>query len=254
VGLDYAAFIDVIGSESRRLVAALEADRDAAVPWSDTWTVKECAQHLGATHRVVSQVIEGRPTTDFGAFRELALPDASDPALGQWVAASTAALTDQLRSVGPDEPCWSWWPAGTAAGFWARRMAHETLVHRWDAELGAGAGRRPSPMDPGLAADGVDEYLDVFAAMVRARASAPGRGETAHVHCTDADGEWLIAFPEVGARELRREHAKGDVAFRGPAEGLLLFLWGRVDADAGGVEVIGDAGVAARWRELVPPV
>ena len=34
---------------------------------------------------------------------------------------------------------------------------------------------------------------------------------------------------------VTREHAKGDVAFRGPAEALLLFLWGR------------DGGPSTRW-------
>ena len=50
---------------------------------------------------------------------------------------------------------------------------------------------------------------------------------------------------------MTREHAKGDVAFRGPAESLLPFLWGR---DGGPVDIVGDETVAARWRELVPPM
>jgi hypothetical protein len=72
------------------------------------------------------------------------------------------------------------------------------------------------------------------------------------VHCTDTAGEWLIAFPAAGERVLSREHAKGDIAIRGPAEGLLLYVWGHRQADAAGVETIGDAALAARWRELAP--
>jgi uncharacterized protein (TIGR03083 family) len=250
VRLDHRDYIDVIASESALLLAALDAGRERTIPWSDEWTVQACAQHLGAAHRIVAKVIEGRPETTFAARSEVAVPDESDPALGQWAAASTTALLEQLRALPPDEPCWSWWPEAQHVGFWGRRMAHETVVHRWDAQLGAGIAS--APMDAALAADGVDEYLDVFTGMVRFRTSAPGRGETVHVHCTDAAGEWLVAFPSAGARELRREHAKGDVAFRGTAEGLLLFLWGRVDAAAAGVEVIGDDAVVARWRELVP--
>ena len=250
--LDHRASIDVVAAESARVVAALEAGRARKIPWSDDWTVQDCAQHVGAVHRVVAQVIEGRPTTTFAAFREVAIPDASDPALGQWIVASTAALLDQLNAVPPEEPCWSWWPDGGSVRFWGRRMAHETLVHRWDAELGAGVAM--APMDPAVASDAIDEYLEIFLARARGQFTAPGAGETAHVHCTDADGEWLVTFPDAGASELRREHAKGDVAFRGPAEGLLLFLWGRVDADDAGVEVIGDDGVRDRWRELVPAI
>jgi hypothetical protein len=48
---------------------------------------------------------------------------------------------------------------------------------------------------------------------------------------------------------VTREHAKGDVAARGTASSLLLFLYGRVPADD--LEVFGDAALLARWRELV---
>ena len=250
--LDHRGYIDVIASESARVVAALEAGRDRTIPWSDSWKVQDCAQHVGAVHWVVTKVITGRPTTTFDAFAELAIPDSSDPALGQWVAAGTAAVIDALSSVGPDEACWSWWPERQTVGFWSRRMAQETLVHRWDTELGAAADM--APMDPAVAADGADEYLEIFVPRVRARLNAPGAGESAHAHCTDTDGEWLVTFPAPGVTELRREHAKGDVAFRGPAEGLLLFLWGRVDGADAGIDVIGDDAVIGRWRELVPAI
>ena len=126
------------------------------------------------------------------------------------------------------------------------------MVHRWDIERAAGI--TIVPQDPALASDGVDEYLDVFVAMIRGLSSAPGAGETVHVHCTDTQGEWFLEFPAAGERTLTREHQKGDVAFRGPAEGLLLFLWGHQSAEEGGVETVGDATLAARWRELVPVV
>jgi uncharacterized protein (TIGR03083 family) len=183
-------------------------------------------------------------------FKTLDPPAAGDPALGEWVAEATAALVEQLRRVPADEPCWSWWPTDQTVAFWARRMAQETLVHRWDAELGAGVDGAPA--DPALAADGIDEYLDVFVGMMRGTNASPGSGETFHVHCTDTAGEWLIAFPAAGERTLTREHAKGDVAFRGPAEGLLLFLWGRMPAEEAGVDTVGDASLARRWRDLVP--
>ena len=53
----------------------------------------------------------------------------------------------------------------------------------------------------------------------------------------------------TNALTARREHAKGDVALRAPASGLLLFLYGRVGPAVG--EVFGDAALLARWQELV---
>jgi hypothetical protein len=104
-------------------------------------------------------------------------------------------------------------------------------------------------MDPAAASDGIDEMLDVFIGLTRVLFEAPGAGESAHLHCTDTEGEWLISFPAPSERVVTREHAKGDVAFRGPAESLLLFLWRR---DGGEIDTVGDDAVAARWPELVP--
>ena len=249
MSIDYLAAVQ---SDSDRIVAALGARRDGVIPWSDKWTAQDCARHVGGLHHVMAKVVEGRPTADFGVFKSLEQPDASDAALGAWIIAGTAALVAQLSTVPPGEPCWSWWPEDQTVGFWSRRVALETLVHRWDVELGAGVPM--APMDPALAADAIDEYLDIFVGLQRFLNSAPGAGETAHVHCTDTSGEWFVEFPAAGERVVRREHAKGDVAFRGPAEGLLLFLWGRLDAPAAGVDIVGDTALAARWPELAPAI
>ena len=73
-------------------------------------------------------------------------------------------------------------------------MANETLVHRWDAE--AGAGIDGPAMDPVIAADAVDEYLDFAVSATRAILGAPaGLGR---IVCTDADREWYLDFAEAG--------------------------------------------------------
>jgi len=60
-----------------------------------------------------------------------------------------AAGDDQVRAFG--ELC--------PAGFWVRRMAHETIVHRADARHAAGDAT-DIPAD--LAADAIDEWLTVM--------------------------------------------------------------------------------------------
>ena len=124
-------------------------------------------------------------------------------------------------------------------------------MHRWDAELGAGiAGER---MAPAVAADGIDEHLEVFVAVGRMLHTAPA-GPSIHFHCTDTDGEWLLELPVAGERVLTREHRKGDIALRGPAEDLLLVAWGRVSPEAAGIDVVGDGTVLEQWKELLPPM
>ena len=109
-------------------------------------------------------------------------------------------------------------------------MAHETTIHRWDAQSAYGF---PEPAEGELAVDGIDETFEIMLPVRRmwAEHPRPGSGETFHFHRTDGRGEWLLRFEPEGP-VVTREHAKGDVAVRGTASDLLLFLWQRIPADA----------------------
>lgn len=135
-------------------------------------------------------------------------------------------------------------PGHQRAGFWPRRMAHETTVHRVDAEQAA--GRPVGDIEPALAVDGIDEVFSVFVP-VFGPGRSPGDGRTVHLHATDAEGEWLIRF-DVGAVTVESGHAKGDAAVRGPASELLLWLWGRIPLDE--LDVIGRRDAAEALREI----
>ena len=71
---------------------------------------------------------------------------------------------------------------------------------------------------------------------------------TLHVHCTDTDGEWLLTSSGSDL-VVTKEHAKADVAARGAASDLALWLWRRGDA---GVEFFGDQSLLNAWASLVP--
>src|SRR5215469_3181220 len=67
--------------------------------------------------------------------------------------------TASCRMIAPSSPR----GCGPApAGFWIRRMAHETLVHRADAQLAAGAAPEPL-IEAEVAADAIDEWLMLLA-------------------------------------------------------------------------------------------
>jgi hypothetical protein len=120
-------------------------------------------------------------------------------------------------------------------------MAHETVVHAWDAHVSAGIS---SDIEAELASDGIDEFVHV---MVKSniREDEGALSGSVHIHCTDVDGEWLIVPTGTSDVVVTREHAKGDCAIRGSAQNVLLALWRRIPMSS--LEIIGNADVAAQF-------
>jgi uncharacterized protein (TIGR03083 family) len=248
VSLDYPT---IISEESARIVRAYEQDPSANVPWSDRWTVRTVARHVAGTHHVVSDIIGGRPTADFGLFGDLQTPAKDSTEFPDWFRSGTASLLGQLSSVPADEKCWSWYPPGSSVGWWARRMALEALVHRFDTDA---AHQIDFSVDPAVAADGVDEYLDVFVAASRATHNSPP-GPTVSFECTDRDDRWWLSLSEPGGRIVRRESADAEIRIRATACQLLLVLWGRASmSNSAELEISGDVEQLDRWVEFVPPM
>ncbi|MGZ8735019.1 MAG: maleylpyruvate isomerase family mycothiol-dependent enzyme [Acidimicrobiia bacterium] len=223
-------------------VSARTAGVDARVPSCPEWDVHALVLHTGTTHRWATTLVSTRATGYVEA--ELGEVPVEREGIFDWFEAGVILLVDVLESTDPETPVWSW-ADDHRARFWARRMAHETAVHGWDASHAAGMDR---PIPAGVAADGIDEQLENVPFMVAFRpevASLRGSGETIHLHATDTEGEWLIRLTEDGI-EVSREHAKGDVAARGSASNLFLFLVGRIPPAE--LEVFGDAALLDRWQ------
>ena len=173
------------------------------------------------------------------------LPDPPAEGLLDWYRAGLAEVVADVRAIDdPERPVYAFAPEHQRAGFWPRRMAQETTVHRVDAEQAVGLP--VGPISPALAVDGVDEVFSVFVPQYGGDRS-PGDGRTVHLHATDGEGEWLIRFDE-GELVVEAGHAKGDAAVRGPAGDLLLWLWGRLPLD--GLEVFGDRTAADALRAV----
>jgi uncharacterized protein (TIGR03083 family) len=125
------------------------------------------------------------------------------------------------------------------------------VVHRWDTDSAQG---RDFQVAPQIAADGVDEFLDVFVAASRAANDAPA-GPTVIFECSDQNDQWWLDLSDRGGRIVGRDPRGSSVRIRGTAEQLLLILWGRIHiSDAVGAEVSGDVGELDRWSELIPPM
>jgi uncharacterized protein (TIGR03083 family) len=222
------------------------SDTTAEVPTCPGWSVAELATHIGGIHRWVTAIVASRAPSRL-PFPEVAPESSSARDLAEWLTAGAGPLLESLRAAGPVTPVWTWGP-GRTSGWWARRVVHETAVHRADAELAAGIAA--PVIDPVVAADGIDEFLFNLPSARRPYkhlASLP-TGASLHLHATDADGEWLVRFTESGIT-WERGHAKATVAVRGPVALLLLFTYGRIPGGDERFAVFGDASVLDDWQQ-----
>lgn len=242
--------VGVIESEGARVLAAYSSNPDGRVPWSDRWTVRSVARHVAGSHHAVALILADRPSADFEQAAAMPRIETNDPAFPEWFAANTERLLTQCRTVPVAAVCWTPHPllAGTAA-YWMRRIAYDTLVHRWDAE--AGAGIAGAAMEPEIATGAVDEVLDVGLRVTRAVAHAPA-GPAIRLACADTPHVWHLDLSEVGRLTIHAQPIDVAVTLSGTAEDLLLWLWGRIEIEGASIEVDGDRSVLARWTELLP--
>jgi hypothetical protein len=132
---------------------------------------------------------------------------ADGQSLAEWFQEGVDAAVTTMQAVAPGEPRWTWAKpqGGETTDWYFRRIAQETLVHRMDAERAASG--QVTEVDPDLAADGIAEMFEVFVPLV-GNQPIGGKGETVHLHATDADSEWLVTLhaDRVGGAP---GHAKG---------------------------------------------
>ena len=234
------------------LARIIDGDLDRPVPTCPGWTFRQLATHLGRGHRWAAQIAATRATAPV-PMREVAdgkLPE--DPARhASWLNAGADQVIEAVAGAGSDLV---WTMTGMRlASFWVRRRAHEAAVHLADAQLAAG---RDVDLDPGLAADGVDEWLGLIAAGTDGPArELRGDGQSLHFHATDpglsGTGEWLITRTSSGIT-VQHGHGKADVAVRGPAANLLLVLARRLPPSAPGVEIFGQQALLTHWLQHTP--
>ncbi|MFC8227137.1 maleylpyruvate isomerase N-terminal domain-containing protein [Streptomyces sp. NPDC057287] len=236
------------------LLGALVTDAGLSrrVPTCPDWNLRELVLHVGGAHRWAGEMVRLRAAEEIP---EDQVPDTGGPAgddaaaLRAWLTEGAAATAEALREAGPDAGVWTWaWERRTA--FWARRMAHETAVHRADAAFATATAYEVAP---DLAADTITEWLQIVA-FAQAEgdpeaAELRGGGRSLHLHATDVPGaEWLIEFGEDGFT-WRHAHEKATVALRGPLTGLMLAFNRRQKPDEGGLEVLGDRGLLDFWLD-----
>jgi uncharacterized protein (TIGR03083 family) len=248
--MEVGELVDALEREGGAFADAAEkAGPDAAVPTCPEWTVRELVRHVGYVHRWAATYVRAARVQILDDEEEEAavgpLP-ADDAGLLPWFRAGHGALVATLRAAPADLECWHFLRAPSPLTFWARRQAHETTIHRADAESAVGA---PRGVSAAFAVDGIDELLLGFYARPSRRLRAE-RPCSLLVEASDVPGAaWVVRIGPEGARLERSAGppAAVDCVLRGPASELYLTLWNRRDAED--LCVDGDRAVLDLWRE-----
>jgi uncharacterized protein (TIGR03083 family) len=247
--IDHGRMLDVIGIEGELMLGtaagALPRAAHAEVPGCPGFTLSEVLRHVGSVHRVVrSWVRDGRQPEHWQRS-----PDDGD--LVGFVRSGLGELLTELSRHDPADPTDTWWPEDRTHGFWRRRMAHETTVHRVDVQ--AAAGGPVDPIDQEVALDGIDELLFVWFAhrLGELKMSSPQQGAVAL-----AAGErfWMAIF-ERGRSIARRvdeaDARSADAMISGNPTEVYLWSWGRLPDQS--IRISGDHDAAAQLWTLLRP-
>ncbi len=245
--MDSSEYLSHLRQDGAALAAAAreggEEGLRAPVLACPEWDVAKLVLHMGIVHRWQAAIVGTHAQAPPDMSGSPRAPDGLERV--EWLEEATGQLLVALKRCDVDEPLWNFSDSDKTAGFWFRRSAQETAVHRWDMQAALGM---PQPIDADLAADGIAEMFEVMLPRVASGLPREGLGGSLHLHCTDARGEWLVQLG-AGRADVERSHAKADAAIRGVASDLDLFVWNRKGQAQ--LEVIGDIGVADRWPQLV---
>jgi uncharacterized protein (TIGR03083 family) len=251
---DTAYHIACLRREGDLLAGAAErAGLDAPIPACPGWCVRDLLKHLGYVHRWAAGYVREQHArwVDRASEAEILGGGPQDGELVAWFRDGHAALVQVLEAADPGLTCWTFLDAPSPVAFWARRQAHETAIHRVDAEQAATAasGGTETGFEPRFAADGVDELIMGFLGRDAKRGSWHGPLGALGFHAEDGEGpvaHWRVVS-ELGHFAVARAAGPADCDVTGPAAGLYLLLWNR--GDASGLDVRGDAGLLAEFRK-----
>jgi uncharacterized protein (TIGR03083 family) len=216
--MDYTTFVEHVRADGLRLSkAATAAGMQAAVPSCPGWSVDDLVRHIAQVyeHKIACTALGKAPDPWPPEW-----PADRDPI--EWFGDAHVRLLSMFAANGPQTHSATWWPPDQTVGFWARRMAQETAVHRVDAELAAGEA---TPVDPALAVDGVDEILRL---MLEGDWSDEPEDD-AHgqrVAVSTGDRSWIITMEREKA-SVDEDAGGADATIGGEPSDVYLWLWGR---------------------------
>jgi uncharacterized protein (TIGR03083 family) len=223
--LTHEQYVEHVRADATRILAVASRGLDAAVPFCPGWTVRDAVEHVAEVYRHKVSCI-----------REKAFPKPWPPARGDettfdYFRRATDDLLTELTTRDPLEYADTWWWDERTVGFWGRRMAHESAIHRVDVEL---AYDDTTPIDDALALDGVDEVLRRFLAGDWSDEPATGQPTTI-VRVESGGTAWRVVMePNAVVASVyldRWPELAIDAKVSGDQLPVYLWLWGRGPRD-----------------------
>jgi len=234
--MDRSRYLEALDIDGKRLSQAAAVDLNADVPACPGWTVGDVVRHTAEVyeHKIACVHLGGARPDPWPP----RWPAGRDPVA--WFAEAHGRVLEILATTDPAAPSWTWWPPDQTAGFWVRRMAQETAVHRADAQSAFGA---ITPVEAELAVDGIDEVLVMMLAGDWSDDPQAGSSGTVVVAATNHAWRIVMSPDQITVGDVTGE---ADAGVTGEPSNLLLWLWGRAPDSA--VAMDGDPAAARRLR------
>lgn len=247
--MDFPSLQEHLAAEAAALKdAAARAEPGARVPSCPDWTAADLLDHVTEVydHKTQCMRLMREPEDGELLHREGGPAERFDAAL--------ADLLAEFETRRPEDLSYTWFGPDQTVGFWTRRMAAETVVHRADADQAAGDAI--GPVDAALGDDGVDEYLKIHLAWSSrvwrdhvAEQLEPNDGLA--VGIDTGSRAWTVRVGPEGVDVADDLDGPVRCTLKSPPGETLMWLWRRLPAEA--LAVDGEQAAATALYEMLAP-
>jgi uncharacterized protein (TIGR03083 family) len=224
--MDSAAHVETLRIAAARIGEIAAASPDAPLPSYPGRDVLDLVCHVLTIHEWVAGIVAERLPERPASRTEY---DRAMSGVLERYDATWRRLAAVLEEATAGDTVWTF-GTDTTVAFWQGRMAHETAIHRWDAERAIVPHPPAIPTD--VAVSGLDEGLRIHFERLLRKSEVDGAGERVALRCSDADAAWTVTLREVGVEVA--DGAPGDAPdarLEGTASDLWLAMAGRIPLD-----------------------